>query len=294
MTDKERYATIGTWVEIFREEGVTTSDTVIRSRVRAAGLIGETARNKVGMVVRGGFYAESEVRCLCSDFFQDLPFSNEEGLIEIDGKTYRTIGALALAFGISKSAIINRINKGSVECIQGRLSGGQINVFYSEQDMRQACADILQELPEADEAGFIFKDGERFGTKQSFARAFGIHPNTIKRRIKQNSLPSIKGRLREGNDHDFYSESEIRRICADYLSKKLVQADENGLTVVDGDSYGTLKSLSDHLGKSRKAIVRWIKNTSVKFIKGKNKSGRICTFYSVADVRDLINKHDEK
>jgi len=69
MTDKERYATIGTWVDV---EGAEISDNAIRIRMKEAEVVGETARLKTGCVLRHGFYLESKVRGLCRDLLNRL------------------------------------------------------------------------------------------------------------------------------------------------------------------------------------------------------------------------------
>lgn len=70
MTDKERYASIGTWIKVFQERGVSMHEQTLRKRLRKAGVVGETVRNQVGMVLREGFFAESDVRRVCCDLLK--------------------------------------------------------------------------------------------------------------------------------------------------------------------------------------------------------------------------------
>lgn len=72
MSEKERYATIGTWERVFREEGVSAGRVAMARRIEGVGLIGKTARNRAGQVIREGYYAESDVRQACFDLLNPL------------------------------------------------------------------------------------------------------------------------------------------------------------------------------------------------------------------------------
>ncbi len=72
MSEKERYATINTWEKVFKDEGTPVGRTIITKRLKAAKIVGETARISVNRLVRNGFYSESDVRGVCSDLLDRL------------------------------------------------------------------------------------------------------------------------------------------------------------------------------------------------------------------------------
>jgi len=73
MSEKERYATIGTWAKVFEKEtGEAIVDDTVRSRMRAAGIVGIQGITKEGLHLPHGFYAESDVRQACKDLLNPL------------------------------------------------------------------------------------------------------------------------------------------------------------------------------------------------------------------------------
>jgi len=68
-----RYATAEAWAKYFQEtEGVQIIYMTIRCRLKAAGIIGITGRNKIGRTLRNGFYSEKDVRETCMDLLMAI------------------------------------------------------------------------------------------------------------------------------------------------------------------------------------------------------------------------------
>lgn len=244
------------------------------------------ARNRINHLIRDGFYSESTVRKLCADVLQILPQADENGLIEKDGEIWGTIKSLARLLGVSASSILSRIRKSSPKSIRGKGGRGQLRDFYSLSAVQRLCADLLQDFPQADENGFFEKDGENWGTVESLSRLLGVSTPSIKSRIRKSSPKPIRGKDKMRRVHDFYRLSAIRRLCADLLGD-FPQAAEDDLFKQDGETYGTIFTLSRLLGISFPTIKSRMQKTPLKPIQGKSKIGAIQDFYALSDVRVL-------
>jgi hypothetical protein len=188
---------------------------------------------------------------------------------------------------ISINAIWKRVTKtGSLRKAEG-LDGGQRLKFFSEKDVRQACADILiPNLPKCGEDGFINVAGIRCGTKELWSRELAIAPRTILLRIRSNHIESIKGKDQGGHIQDYYSEPSIRELCADLLTP-LPTANKDGFITVNGVRHGTLEALAISLGISKSTFYRRHCGKGLTSLRGKDRSGRPCDFYPEPDARKL-------
>jgi hypothetical protein len=297
MTDKERYATIGTWVEVFREEGVNISETTIRDRLRKANIVGKTARSKIGRVLQYGFYSESDIRGLLMELLQDLPQTGENGTFEKDGEIYGAIRTLAKLIGLSERAVQLRIQGSHISLTEGRCRSGWVCNFYTLSEVRNLCADLLQPLPQANEDGTFKNDGQTYITIEGASRVLGISTPTIRSRLSKNPLKSIRGKDSMSRIFDFYSLSELRNLCADLL-EDLPQAGKGGTFEKDGHIYGPRRILAKLLGVWPNAIRNRLHRNPLRSIRGKDPGGRVFDFYSVSEVRklcaDLIAKKSKK
>ena len=287
MSEKERYATIGTWERVFREEGVSISHLTIRIRLKFAAVTGTTARNQRGQILRNGFYAESDVRQACLDLLKDLPQADAEGLLSHEGRRSGTIRSLARLLGVSDSTIASRLKSSSLRPLEGKDAVGRLCDFYAEDDVRTLCHDFLN-LPQADAEGLLLYEGLRYGTVKSLARLLGISAPTIARRLKFSSLRPLEGKGPMGRLCDFYAEDDVRKLCHDLL-KDLPQADAEGLLSHEGRRYGTINSLAPLLEVSDRTIASRLKSSSLRPLEGKDAVGRLCDFYAEDDVRTLCH-----
>lgn len=285
MTEKERYATCWTWSQIFRKEGVYVSSPVIKSRLKEAGIIGKTARERMGHISRAGFYAESDVRRLVADLLVDVPRANRDGTFEKDGESYATIPILGDILRISPTTVEKRLKERPLEPVRGKGSNGHLCIFYALSEIRTLCADLVEDIPQAGEDGTFEKDGETYGTKEALSRYLLISSPTIWSRLGQGGLQPIPGRTQKGQRGDFYPLSVAQRVCQDLLDFPLVGS--NGNIEKDGETYATLRGLSKLIGISETAIRTRIRESSLVPIQAKSLNGRIRDFYALSEIRTL-------
>ena len=280
IKDGESYGTLEAWTKVL---GI--SRTPILIRIKTANLQGIKGKD-IGGNVRN-FFSESAIRQICADLLQDIPQADEEGFFEKDGQMYVTIGAFSKRIGIPTITIKYRIKIHNPPNIKGKNTSGQVCVFYPESAIRKICADLLQDIPQADESGFFMKDGEKYGTIPALSSVLGISNKPISDRIKAHNLLGIKGKDNGGHVHNFYPEVIIRKICADLL-ESCPQADEEGFFIKDGERYGTILTWSKEFGISMSAIVKSrLKGNKQKSIKGKNRCGQIYDFYTESLIREI-------
>lgn len=171
----------------------------------------------------------------------------------------------------------------------GRVSGNQ---FFSEANVRIACADLLQGLPQADESGFFHKDGTKYGTIYGWFCIFPISAGSIRGHLKKLKINSIPGRDKVGKPAKFYSENDIQLACG-HLLEAMPRADESGFFEKDGIRYGHLRALARCLKTTSKTIEKKCKSDSVRSIKGKDRLGRISRFYAELDVQSAYPDLEE-
>jgi len=172
--------------------------------------------------------------------------------------------------------------------LSGRLNTGRIlyGAFYLESEVREACADLFKVLPKADKYNLLIVDDETYGTIGGLSRNLGISMDIIQPRIQDVRLKPIRGKDKTGHIFDFYSLSEVSKLCGAFI-QELPQADKDGLFEINGETFGTSFSLSRHLGVSEATVRSRIQSTSLKSIRGKAKTGRIFDFFLLSDVQKL-------
>jgi hypothetical protein len=286
MTDKERYATIGTWERIFREEGVKISIQTLRRRIAAAKINGKTGRNHMKVILKNGFYPESDIRQACSDLLQDFPLADSNGLVEIDGETYGHMHGLSKQLDIAGHTIQYRIMRSSLQFIQGKDSGGRLVKLYRLSDVRTLCIDLLQDFPRANKDGLIEIDEDVYGTIKGFATKFGVSRAFIKSRLEKGAVKIIQGRNASGRLVDYYLLSEVQMLCRDFL-EDLPQTDKSGFIKIGGKVYGTRNSFSKRFGISATTIQSEIEESALKSIRGKDNWGHLCDLFPETEVCEL-------
>ena len=79
-----RYATINNWAKYFKEEGININGDSIRWRLKGAEVIGITARDATGKVLKNAFYSEPDVRSACAEILNsDLHQADENGFFVV-------------------------------------------------------------------------------------------------------------------------------------------------------------------------------------------------------------------
>jgi len=269
------------------------SHATVHNKLKSSGLLPIKGKNSLGRI--NPLYSEEHVRALCQDFL-DVPRADEEGLIFRDGKTYGTIRGLSKFLGISCPTIYKAIDEHSIRSIPGRTFGGIKHDFYSEEDLREFCRELLDTVPLADANGLIIKDSQTYGTFRSLSRVLEFSEITVKKLVLEHSPHSIRGRVAACSVYDFYSEEDIRKLYQ-LQFENFPKADANGLIFLDGRTYGTPGSLSRLYGISRNSMVSRINRHSPEEIQGTDTSGVIRTFYLATEVKrlcaDLIAKKNK-
>ena len=237
------------------------------------------------------FYSELELNKIGAQILKDIPHADKSGFFELNDECYGTIAGWSKELSISVKALIPRLK--DKKSIKGKSRIKRTYDFYSESVVREACVDLLQFLPQADQDGIYEKDGEKYATPWKWSKILQISENSIVDRLKKENVIGIKIRDKIGRIRMFYSESYIRSLCADVL-EKLPQADESDFILKDGKRYATIGRWSKILRISNRNLKIRLNEMNESGIKGKTKSGNIHDFYPEPAVReacaDLLDK----
>ena len=287
-----KFGTPTAWARYFEDkEGIQIDYKTINRRLKKAKIIGITGRDKANRIFN--FHSETDVRATCADLLQNLPQTDESGFFEKDGKRYGTINAWSKEFVVVRHNIQRSLNKANTHSIVGKNNSGRKADFYSEEDIRSVCADVLKDYPQADKTGFFEKGGQKYGTAESWAKNLPISKGAIHMYLKQSSYLSISGKASNGRKADFYSEEDARSVCADFL-KDRPRADKTGFFKRDRVKYGTINAWSRIFPISEATIRKYLKKAQAQSIEGRDRGGRVYDFYSEPDVReacaDLLKK----
>ncbi len=286
MGEKERFATIGTWVEVFQKEGVRLSRTTIHDRLKQASVIGMTGRSRIGKLLRNSYFSESDVRRVCGDLLIPMPEAGGDDLIEVSGKVYGTVYGIAKILNISVTGIFTRIKHHSLKPIKGRSRQNNVRDYFSLSEMQRLCTELSQELPSADENGLLKIGDTVYGTIASLSRVLGFSEAVVRSRIKKSTLAPFRGKGHVGQILDFYPLPVVRQLCSD-LAQDLPQADKTGSFTLDGKVYSTINGLSKVLKIDASTISSRLQNSEVRPIRGRDHFHRITDFYSALEARQL-------
>jgi biotin operon repressor len=281
----------------FEEEGETWGTT--EALARKIGINATTIKNRIsshksrnGRDVTGNpakFYALSDAKQVCADLL-DLPQAEEGGTFEEEGETWGTTEVFGKKLGLSPTTIGNRI----VSCRgrEGKVRGKRAT-FYSLSDVKKACADLLEDLPQAGEDG-ILRAGEEWATLNLILHTLKFSASTekVQERITTCVRRTKIGKIAGGQRVTFYPLSEVRAVCADLL-EELPQADKEGFFWVKGEEWGLLAAIARRFDRSTPFIQARVKTCRKR--EGRESKGHCRVFYSVTDVNsacaaDLLTK----
>jgi superfamily II DNA or RNA helicase/AraC-like DNA-binding protein len=148
---------------------------------------------------------------------------------------YATIYAWSKVLPIGEGKMNERLQ--DYQGITAIDANGSIHThaFYSEIDLQEICADLLQDLPQADKHGFfiISIDGveKTFGMLHCWAPIIKVTEPSIKKRLQDfqgMTARDSRGTIRK---NAFYEESVIRSHCSD-LSDELPRLDKEGFVML--------------------------------------------------------------
>jgi superfamily II DNA or RNA helicase len=207
----KKYGTAYAWSKV-----LGLSEEMIKKKLK--NVKGITGRVAGGRIMQDSFFDEEKVREVCSMLFVEMPRADESGFFTLEGERFGTVKAWTREFRVTSSTITRRLR--GIQGITGKLSGGQIitDGFYGERCARAKCADLFEELLMADQDGFIYVNGKRYGAIEPWRKELGISHATIRNRLDGEigmTARDSKGRIiREG----FYEEAVVKKKCADLLA----------------------------------------------------------------------------
>ncbi len=146
-----RYASTRIWSDFFQEEGMYISRQTIYHKLCAANKKGRRGREGRGQIHESAYYAESDVREVCESLLTQVPQANEEEFIVVGNIRYASFRRWARYFkegegiSISEASVIRRLRRAGKIGITGRGKDRRVHkgTYYSEPDVRSACADLL-------------------------------------------------------------------------------------------------------------------------------------------------------
>ncbi|MBU2259446.1 hypothetical protein KKC44_02455 [Patescibacteria group bacterium] len=137
MNGGDKYGTKHAWQGILGIDELT-----IGSRLKD--VQGVTGKVHTGNVIRNGFYLESIVIERCADLLKEMPVAGDGGLFTHEGMRYGTASAWARDLRIADPAKIRRRLRNN-NGVKGKDKGGRVLTFLSEAEVREACADLIQQ-----------------------------------------------------------------------------------------------------------------------------------------------------
>jgi len=209
-----RYGTIRAWSHEFK---VTSK--VVANRIGKRTLQPKKGKSRGGQV--HDFYPEPVIRDLMSDYLRERPVCDSAGVALANGVRYATASALSKSLGIPSSTIRLRLSQSELQPIHGKYP--KINVavnLFSETRVRELVSDLLVPFPQSDENGLVVVSGVSYGTILSLARFLGVSTPTVRDRLDETQIESIKGKNGNGQVCDFYPIPAVRELCKDLIEKK--------------------------------------------------------------------------
>lgn len=147
----------------------------------------------------------------------------------ISNMRYGTMDAWSASLEISRSNLAARLGEAVSELAFS--TGGVTAKFYSETDVRTACADLSPDLPKADRDNFIrTEEGKTYATIRRWADTLAIGENAVKKRMA--GIEPLKGKDCLGRERAYFEQTAVATACAD-LIKILPRADHEGFILTE-------------------------------------------------------------
>lgn len=182
---------------------------------RAKGCRSRPARDRSGVVRI--HYSVADVRSACADLLDQSRQAEVDGGFTEEGERWMTTKPLSETLGLSMTTIAARSRSCKVKV--GKDRGGRLANFYSVNEMRNACADLIEDLPSADKDGVFDADGEAWGMVQPLSKILGLNRKTISSRVKSTEVRKRFGISTNSVRYPFYCISDVRKVCADLLDQ---------------------------------------------------------------------------
>jgi hypothetical protein len=265
------------------------SQSMISRRLASFRLTTVRGKSRQGMAV--DLYPEPGVREVCADLLDsDLPRCGPDGFVEISGVRHGTVKSLASLFGISDRTVFSRLGSSGFAPVRGKTKTGQLCDLYSEPQVREICADLLNSnLPVCGDDGFADIGGIRHGTIAALARSLKIDTTTICCHLRGSEVVAVRGRDSQGKLAKLWPEPVIRGLCSEVLASVAV-ADESGFVEISGVRHGTIPALARSIGVCAPTVTRYLEDSSVSPVRAKDCQGKPCNFFPEPDVRRICSE----
>ena len=218
-------------------------------------------------------YNLNQVKIACADLLTPgLLIADKDGWVTKNGQNYSSLSTIAKELKISTEAVEKRVNK--LATIKGKNRNGRLVEFYRFDQVKSACADILDQ-------GGKQKNLGSCDSLSAIARSLKISAYHLK--IRAKFLTYCRGKDRSGRVSNLYSLEQIRSVCADLLNDDLLNADKAGFANKDGQLYTTINVAAKELNISKTAVKSRVKKLMP--IKGRARRGRLIDFYSFDQVK---------
>ncbi|MCX6742621.1 MAG: hypothetical protein NT116_00100, partial [Candidatus Parcubacteria bacterium] len=209
----------------------------------------------------------------------ELLLADKDGWVIQNGEKYASLNVIAGELNLSVYHL--RMRARNVSYYLGKPIFGTITKFYSLNQLKTACADLLNpELIVLDKDGWAIKDGNRYAPIDIIAKELKLGKKTILDRLK-NSLP-LKGSNRHGRISNFYNFNQAKKACADLLNPELLIAGEDGWAFKNGERYAPKSIIAKKLHLSTDAVARRIKDLTP--LPGRAANNLIKDYYCFMDV----------
>lgn len=233
-------------------------ETTLEKRLK--GVEGIPGMTPEGHLVIG--YAEERVRELCADLLAMPKADAEKGLFTHNGERYGYISSWEKVLGISQGALQKRL--ANIPTIKGRDSREFVREFYAEADVRRECADLLQNLPQADDKGFFSVEGVRFAHILGWSRALEAPTEAMRTQLK--GVEGITGRDCVGKIlvGSFYPEPVIMEKCSDLQGLMKRRVRKTGQIELEGTLCVAIVRHASRIGINYKTLESAIEEAGIK------------------------------
>ncbi|MDD5341201.1 MAG: hypothetical protein PHC97_02055 [Patescibacteria group bacterium] len=277
VRDKQRYNT----VRVIAKE-LDLSESAINKRIKNLKFL---KGKKGGRLII--LYGLKQVRRVCADLLdKELLIAGKDGWAVKDNRKYATLHIIAKKINLSRRAVERRIK--SLATFIGKNRNGTISVFYSLEQVKRACADLLNKsLLIGDVNGWAVKESRRYAPIKVIANGLGLSYDVIK--LRSESLTPLKGKGRGNCIRNFYNLEQVKKVCADLLDEKLLIINRDGYAIKNGQKYARIPVIAKKLKLSTRILKPLIKN--LKPLAGKNEHGNIYDLYNFEKVMKTCADH---
>lgn len=233
------------------------------------------------------FYCLTEAREACKDLCLTRP--GPRGIVFVDHKLWASRNFLREYFGLADGTVKAYLKDARVRKLKGRSASGRVTTLYCVTDARRAVRRLL--ILKVGQNGLVRADGQVWTTRIAAILHFGFSKGqykTVTRRMRVRRMRMRRGKNRQGCRVTLYCLADLRRVFTTLkILRDKPQANARGFITLRGATYSPIDVLADLLGLNEKIVSRCVKESSCRTIEGRNRIGRLFTFYCTRDARIL-------